>query len=50
VNYRRGLIVEASQKIRRQLFLGTAMLGSLFLGYGRRAYAGSCTGAGGTYV
>ena len=42
--------MEASQKIRRQLFLGTAMLGSLFLGYGRRAYAGSCTGAGGTYV
>jgi autotransporter family porin len=42
--------VKVSQNIRRQLFLGTTMLGPLLLGYGRRAYAGSCAGAGGTYT
>lgn len=36
-------------KIRRQVFLGSTLAGTLFTGYLRRAYA-ACTGAGGTYA
>ena len=41
--------MKSAPKIRQQVFLGSALAGSLFTGYLRRAYA-ACTGAGGTYA
>ena len=41
--------MKSAPKIRQQVFLGSALAGSFFTGYLRRAYA-ACTGAGGTYA